>query len=90
MVWKTETKLEESPAVIRAVYSTESQSAYYIIDNEQKEHFKDAGYTVALYPDHRKDMETISLIEFTDTLDEAITVLEEKTEEGICDSLSTD
>lgn len=86
MNWKTEPEFEESPAVVRAVFSPQSQSVYCIVDNSKRESFKDEGYTVAFYPNKNKDVHTVSLIDSHTNLEDAINTLEDKTEEGICDT----
>ena len=90
MVWKTEPEFENEDKIVRAVYSPESQSVYYIIDNSKDELFSFEGYTVAYYPNRRKEIETISLLDTKATLSEAVDILEEKTEDGIFDVIRED
>lgn len=87
MAWKTEKEFEKRDSIIRAIYSTETESVYYIIDNSERKHFNDEGYTVAYFPDRNKlgKVETVSLIDSASELDDAKSILKDKTDPDLID-----
>lgn len=84
MTWKTESDFEDHEDVVRAVYSTETNAVYYITDTaSDANELQDEGFIVSYWPNRNKDIETVSLIEFCETREEANDVLREKTDDSV-------
>ena len=82
MAWKTEEAFEKSESIVRALYSTEANCVYYIVDAslEDNDWNSNAGFILNYWPNRNKSMETVTLVDTFDTLDKAKKALGEKTD----------
>lgn len=85
MSWKRESEWEERPHVIEAYWSTDHYGVYYVTKPDEESHLNTGEegdiFYLQYWPDKRKSMETVSLLDSYESEDAALNALHEKIEE---------
>jgi len=74
MTWTRDIEWEKRDNVVTAYSSSETRGVYYIVENE------DESYTLQHWPNKRKTIETVTIVDSFDELDDAEETLESKIE----------
>lgn len=90
MSWKRESEWEEAEHIIKAYWSPEHYGVYYVTVPDEEGLFEgeDDGeeqYYLQYWPDKRKSIETVTLVDSFDSEEAALDALEEEIEESSTD-----
>lgn len=72
MSWERDHEWEESKGAVKAYHNPETRGVYYVTEYEGQD-----GYFLAHWPNRRKDIETVTIVEPFDEEDAAVAALEE-------------